>query len=529
MTASTAPSPTAARLTPVTAWNRIYGFGSVYAKTLRDSRLAFIIVAGMLGGIMLAAGAAIPNVFPTQQAREEIVRLANELGGAAQGLAGKPVNVGTLGGYLQWKYGPVFLWIAALWSILALSSTLVSEARRGSLEFVAATAFARRRIALEKLAAHLTALFATLVITAAVAALVGAVFGSIPGDQISLQSAIGFAAWLGVMALWFGGLAWALAPFLGRGLGAGLAGVLLFAGYVASNFSGTVPAFAAIAVLTPWAWTADHLPLAGQFDWASLVPVALCGVVFLAIGTEAFVRRDIGATSRVRTPAMPGILLGENGATERSFGERLPMAIAWGLGLGSFGLVIGVLSVQVVDALQQSPDMMRVLGQMFPGIDLTTAGGMLQIVFVELGFIAAGFAAATLLAGWASDENSGRLELILATPLARRGWLVRSGLGVLLASAVMTAILALGVGLGCLMAGSDAITPMVGTGVMGLYTAALAGIGFAIGGLFRASLAGEVVALVVVATYVIDLLAPPLQLPNWFHQLALTAHLGQPM
>ena len=33
----------------------------------------------------------------------------------------------------------------------------------------------------------------------------------------------------------------------------------------------------------------------------------------------------------------------------------------------------------------------------------------------------------------------------------------------------------------------------------------------------------------VVVTFLIDLLAPPLNLPDWFHQLALTAHLGQPM
>ena len=64
---------------------------------------------------------------------------------------------------------------------------------------------------------------------------------------------------------------------------------------------------------------------------------------------------------------------------------------------------------------------------------------------------------------------------------------------------------------------------------MGLYAAALVGIGLAIGGLFRASIAGEIVAVIVVATYVIDLLAPALQLPDWVHQLALTAHLGQPM
>ncbi len=57
-----------------------------------------------------------------------------------QGLAGKPVNVETLGGYLQYKYGTFFPLVVSLWSILALSGTLAAEARRGSLEFVAAAA-----------------------------------------------------------------------------------------------------------------------------------------------------------------------------------------------------------------------------------------------------------------------------------------------------------------------------------------------------------------------------------------------------
>ena len=57
---------------------------------------------------------------------------------------------------------------------------------------------------------------------------------------------------------------------------------------------------------------------------------------------------------------------------------------------------------------------------------------------------------------------------------------------------------------------------------------ALAGIGFAVGG-FRTSMAAEVVGLIVVVTYLIDLLGPALKLPDWFHQIALTSHLGQPM
>ena len=32
-----------------------------------------------------------------------------------------------------------------------------------------------------------------------------------------------------------------------------------------------------------------------------------------------------------------------------------------------------------------------------------------------------------------------------------------------------------------------------------------------------------------VATYLVGLLAPPLGLPDWVHQLALTTHFGEPM
>ena len=70
---------------------------------------------------------------------------------------------------------------------------------------------------------------------------------------------------------------------------------------------------------------------------------------------------------------------------------------------------------------------------------------------------------------------------------------------------------------------------MLGSAALGIYASAIVGLGVAIGGLWRTSIAGEIAALVVVATYLVDLLAPPLKLPDWFHQLALTAHMGQPM
>ena len=142
---------------------------------------------------------------------------------------------------------------------------------------------------------------------------------------------------------------------------------------------------------------------------------------------------------------------------------------------------------------------------MFPNIKLDSAGGFLQLAFVFFGFILAGFAAATLVAGWASDEGSGRLDSLLSTPLARGRWAVSGGLGIYAVLAVLTAIMAICIGAGAAIGGGDIVTPVVGTVVLGLYAMGLAGIGLAVGGVLRTSFAGEIVAGVVILTFVIDL------------------------
>jgi len=526
MTATTHPAPSVAP-TPIPLGSRIYGFGSVFAKSLRDSRLAVLIVSGLTGGLLFVAAAGIGQVMPTQEARDEIVRLAKDLGGLAQGLAGKPVNIDSLGGYLQCKYGPVFVIVAGLWSILVLSSTLAAEAKRGSLELVAVAPIGRRRLALEKVAAHVVGMAIVVIVLTLGAVMAGAAFGTLPVDTIPVGSAFGFALWVGLLGLSFGALALALSQFLGRGGAAGIAGAALFAGYILSNYQATTPGFPPLASLTPWGWTLDHLALAGQYDWPSLLLPAVAIAVCVAIGVAAFVRRDLGATTALPMPGLPAATLGVHGPTGRSLGDRLPTALAWGLGVGVLGLAFAALSKVVADALHESSDLLQTLGAVFPQLDIGSAGGFLQLT-IQILYIVAGFAAATLNAGWTSDESSGRLEVLLATPMSRRRWVIRSGIGVLLAIGIMTLLISIGVGIGAATIGSDAVTPAIGTFVLGVYAIGLAGIGFAVGG-FRSSLAAEAVAAVVIVTYLIDLLAPAFDLPAWVHELALTSHLGQPM
>jgi ABC-2 type transport system permease protein len=508
---------------------RIYGFGSLFGKTLRDSRRAMLLVGGILGLLLIGVSAAIVSEFSTPASRQELEAVVAAVPPILQGLAGPVVNVGTLGGYLSYKYGTFFPLVASLWSILALSGTLAGEARRGSLEFVAAASMSRRRIALEKLAGHLTAMIiATLLVF--VALLVVGRMGTLPGDEIPAISAAGYALWLAAISLAAGGLAFAAAQFVGRGSAIGIAGAVMFGGFILNGYRTAIPELAPFADLTWWGWSAQHVPLAGQFDWTSVAIIAIVAVALFVVGVEAFVRRDIGQSTAIPTPSLPRALVGLRGPGDRAFGALLPSALAWGLGIGIFGLLIAGSGRSFLEQLSDSPAFMDLLRTVFPNVDFASVGGFLQLLFLQFGLVLAGLAGATLVAGWASDETSGRLEFLLATPMSRRGWVTGGGIGILGGVVVIVLLAMLGIAIGAIVAGeSDLATPLAGTVVLGLFALAMAGVGVAIGGVVGTRFAGPAVAVLVIVTWFLDILGPALSLPDVVRELALTAHYGQPM
>jgi ABC-2 type transport system permease protein len=514
---------------PIPLRRKLYGFGSIYGKSIRDSRLAFIIAAGLLGGMALVMGVAVANIFATPAARLQVDALFGGIPASMMRLFGNVdaigTKVGTLGGYVTFKYSAIFALGTAIWSIMALSGTLAGEARRGSLDFVAAAPFGKRRIALEKLAAHLTLLWLAMVVLALMTTFSSNVFGDAAlGDQIPLLSSAGFALWIGLLAMFFGGIAFALSPLLGRAGAAGVAGLGMAALWITNGLNVGGP----LLILSPFSWTFDHVPLVGVYDWPSLALVGIIGVVLVATGVELFARRDLGVTAGLSLPQLPAAVLGVRGPTTRAFGDQLPRALSWGIGLGLVGILYAALAGSLADTISSSTGILDSFAKVFPNADFASVGGWMQF-YAELLFIAVGFAAATFVSRWASDEGEGRLEMALTTPMARARWVVSGGAAGLLATVVMTVLFAAGIGLGSAIGGLTAGEAMVGCASLGLYAAAIVGIGVAVGGLWRTSVAAEVAAIVVVATYLLDLVAPPLNLPDWLHQLALTAHFGKPM
>ena len=131
--------------------------------------------------------------------------------------------------------------------------------------------------------------------------------------------------------------------------------------------------------------------------------------------------------------------------SRRAASEDINLAISWGIGLGLFGLVLAASGGSWTDQLTKSPQLMDLLHTVFPGVDLASVGGFLELVFVEFGLILAGLAAATLVGRWASTETSTRTEILLAAPLARFRWVVSEGVGALAAIVLIVVMTALGI------------------------------------------------------------------------------------
>jgi ABC-2 type transport system permease protein len=113
--------------------------------------------------------------------------------------------------------------------------------------------------------------------------------------------------------------------------------------------------------------------------------------------------------------------------------------------------------------------------------------------------------------------------------MTRAGWVVRTGFAVIAAIAVTTLVVAVAIGLAAVGQGADATTPALGIWVLGLYAAAVAGIGIAVGGLVRLSLGAAVAVAVVVGSYLLEFIGSALRLPDQVMALSLNHHLGQPM
>ena len=512
-------------------WARVAGLGSIYGKTVRGSWRAALLVGGVAGLFMFGTGApyGVAVEFSTIELRRQFVNGLLALPPALRGLLGEPINLDVMGGFLSWRVGNFLPSLLGLWPIIALSGTLAGEAAKGSLDLIAATPHSRRTIALQKLAGHVTAIAAAMLILAVIWSAVGQVFGRLPGDEIPLSATLGQVLLYGLMMLAVGGVSFATAPYVGRTRALAFGLIALFASYLVYSYASLSPLMDALKPLSFFTWTAGHRPVAGVADWPSVALLAGVDVLLLTAGVFAFERRDIGSVANVGWLRLPSLPAGVGGPFRRQLADRAGVAMAWGIGIGLYGVLIVASAAAFSKMIASLPAIAAIIKTIYPGVDMTQPSGLLQLTFFSFGSFIFGLAGASFLAGWASDEVRGRLEVVFSTAASRASWAARSGLGVLAAIGVMCLFVAGLIAVAVASQGGDVVAPVAGIAVLGLASAAFAGVGLATGGLVRCSLAAGVTALLVIATFLIDTLGAALKFPDSVLQLSIYKHLGQPM
>jgi ABC-2 type transport system permease protein len=531
MSAAAAPTTAAAAervLIAPTLGARLLGLGSIFGKAFRDSRRTAILLGLLFAVVFLVTAAQVAEQFTTVAERLKFAAQLQGLPPVFQGMLGEPIDIEKLGGFMSWRilnFMPVML---GIWAVVALSGLLAAELARGSMDLVAASPISRGRLAFQKLAGYLVALAVGLGIVVVGMTAAFSAFAKLPGDEVGFDAILAHSAWLYLTVLFPGAVAFAVAPLLGRNQALGVGAVVLFASFVINGFAGSVSAFEQVKGLSYFALTAEHRPIAGRYDWPSLAILASIEVALLGAGIALFSRRDllVSVGGRVRYPSI-GLWL--RGPFTRAFGERLPGAIAWGFFLGIFGLFIATSADQFVKTLGAIPQVVNMIKAIFPNEDILSTGGFLQLAFFSEAILVITLAAGTFVAGWASDETERRLEVVLGSPLSRTSWALRSASAVMVALAVTTLVMAIGVAAGAATQTGGVIGPVVGLSALGLYGMALAGIGLAVGGLIRPSLAAPVTVILGLAFYLLDLIGSILNLPDAVVDLALNRHLGRPI
>jgi len=513
----------------------MWSLRSVYLKTLRDYRVAILGWGIGMGLVVVSPMASVAALVTTPQAREQLIGLASSFAWNADVVA-----VDTIGGYATWKIG-IFIFLLAVWPLLAGSRMLRGEEDRGSLDVLLSVPRPRVRVALEKLAAMWTALLAMGVLIGLLAFAGGQKFG---GD-FGIGDALLYGLNLALICAVIGALALLISQFTQeQGPAAGWTAALLLVFIVMDMIHRVIPSTEWISRLSPIYYYNLSKPLVPSYGvnvGAMLLLLALT-LILSGAAVRLFVRRDVGGTVPLprwlRLPERPANrALPVNDWSLRSIYARslgmiaVPMAW-WTLGIAAWAVWIEVVVQQMAarlsNLLSSSPAMLNLLKNL--GGDAGINETFLSALFVFLPLFLMAFVV-TQVSAWSADEQDGRLELVLATPqprmqvlLGRFAALATATIVISLITLVAAAVSATAAGLKLDLGNLAAAT--LGMIPLGLLVAAL---GYMAAGWLRTAADTGLLSFLLAAWFFISFIGPELKLPEATLRLSAFYYYGLPL
>src|SRR5256885_6896527 len=311
---------------------------------------------------------------------------------------------------------------------------LRGEEERGSIDVLLSAPRTRLSIALHKVAAMWVALLLIGLISGVIAYLGGIAFKA----DITFVDGLLWGLDLSLICMVIGGVALFISQFTHeRGTAAGATGALLIVFIVMDMFHRVIPSTEWISRLSPMYYYNLSKPLIPSYGTSAgglLVLLAL-SLVLSGAAVWLFLRRDVGDVThlpwglRLSRASAPSRALPVNDWSLRSVYTRSLGMIAvptawWTIGFAAFAAWMIVAVHQLADklnALFAGPSsslavtiLQNIGGGKASGLNALLLGAMFELLPVLLMAFAV-----TQVSRWASDEEDGRLEIVLSTPQSR--------------------------------------------------------------------------------------------------------------
>jgi ABC-2 type transport system permease protein len=513
---------------------------SIYLKTLRDYRVAILGWGIGMGLVIVSPMASVGTLISTPAARAQLASLAAQFKWAAD-----PVAAGTIGGYATFKIG-IFIFLLAVWPLLAASRMLRGDEERGSLDVLLSLPKTRLQVALQKTAAVGTALLAMTAIIGLLAYLGGAKFKA----EFGFVDALVFGLNLALICALFGAIALFVSQFTReRASAAGITGALLLVFIAVDMVHRVIPNTDWLSRLSPiyyYNLSKPLIPSYGSNVGAMLLLLAL--TVALTAGAIAlFVRRDVGDVvkvpffSRFARPATPSKALPEGdwslgSVYARSLATMAVPTFWWTLGIAGWAAWMVVVVNQLVNSLNQLLASANSGAAYLKALQRLGGGAthfnevLLGAMFELLPILLMAFAV-TQVNRWTSDNDDGRLEIILSTPQPRvavlLGRFAALATGTVLIGVVTLIASAVSAGLsGVSLDATNLAEATLGMIPLGLLIAA---VGYLAAGWLRTAVDTGLISFLLAGWFFLSFIGPDLKWPDATLRLSPFYYYGTPL
>lgn len=409
---------------------------------LRRDRIRLPVWVVGLGGVITASAVAVPDVYDTPA---KVAGYAATVGASPVNLlmSGRQAGIDTIGGITANEISQVAqLGVCLMVTFLVVRHTRAEE-ELGRAELLRSTVVGRHAASVAALGHGVLAAVLVGVVTTA----------SMLASDLDRTGSLAYGLGLTLLGVCHAAVALVAAQLATSARAAlSIAGAAVAVGYLVRGLGAMRDS--AVVWLSPFGW-AQGLDAFGEERWwpAALLVAATVGL--LAIAALLTSRRDLGG----------GLLQPRAGRARASAGLGTPLGLAarllrgsllgWGVGLTLLAVVYGAVLPTVPDLLETNPEIADYLGA---GSDAEAAivEAFLRYVLLFMAVIATGYGVSAVLR-LRSEEESSRVEQVLATRVSRTGWMGSVVAVAVGGSVVLVVLMGLGLAAGYALAGGDTI------------------------------------------------------------------------